>query len=323
MRALVCRELSEDFSRTRLEEVPTPVPGPGEVRVRIGAASLNFPDLLMLKGLYQHKPDLPFIPGMDFAGTVDALGEGVTGLSLGQRVAGGTRSGAFADYLTAPARSLEPVPAAMSLAQAASYPAAYSTAYVSLVCRARVEPGESVLVHGASGGVGMAALDVGRILGARVLATTGSPQKREALLDYGAEAVFSAPGFRDGVRDLTGGEGVQVIYDPVGGDVFDESVRTIAFDGRLLVVGFAGGRIAEVRTNLPLIKAFSIMGVRAGEYGRKFPEKGRLVRETIWKWAAEGLTRPAVFAELSLDRWEEAFALMRDRGLVGKVVLVP
>lgn len=323
MRALVCRELSEDFSRTRLEEVATPAPGPGEVRVRIGAASLNFPDLLMLKGLYQHKPDLPFIPGMDFAGTVDAIGDGVEALSMGQRVAGGTRSGAFADYVTVPAGSLAPVPSAMSLAQAASYPAAYSTAYVSLVCRARVETGDSLLVHGASGGVGMAALDVGRILGARVFATTGSPQKREALLAYGAEAVFPAPGFREGVRELTGGEGAQVIYDPVGGDVFDEFVRTIAFDGRLLVVGFAGGRIAEVKTNLPLIKAFSVMGVRAGEYGRRFPEKGRLVKDVIWKWAAQGLTRPAVFAQLPLERWEEAFALMRDRGLVGKVVLAP
>lgn len=323
MKALVCRELSEDFSRTGLEDRPMPVPGPGEVRVRVCAASLNFPDLLMLRGLYQFRPDPPFIPGMDFAGVVDAMGEGVSGLAPGQRVAGGVRTGAFAEYLTVAAGALEPVPDAMTLSQAASYPAAYSTAYVSLVSRARLEAGETLLVHGASGGVGMAAIDVGRILGARVLATTGSLQKREALLAYGAEAVFPAPGFREGVKELTGGEGANVIYDPVGGDVFDESVRTIAFDGRLLVVGFAGGRIAEVRTNMPLIKAFSVMGVRAGEYGRKFPDKGRQVRETIWAWAAEGRTRPSVCAELPLDRWEEAFSLMRDRGLVGKVILTP
>jgi NADPH2:quinone reductase len=323
MKALVCRELSEDFSRTGLEDRPMPLPGPGEVRVRVCAASLNFPDLLMLRGLYQFRPDPPFIPGMDFAGVVDAMGEGVSGLAPGQRVAGGVRTGAFAEYLTVAAGAVEPVPDAMTLSQAASYPAAYSTAYVSLVSRARLEAGETLLVHGASGGVGMAAIDVGRILGARVLATTGSLQKREALLAYGAEAVFPAPGFRDGVKELTGGEGANVIYDPVGGDVFDESVRTIAFDGRLLVVGFAGGRIAEVRTNMPLIKAFSVMGVRAGEYGRKFPDKGRQVRETIWAWAAEGRTRPSVCAELPLDRWEEAFSLMRDRGLVGKVILTP
>jgi NADPH2:quinone reductase len=211
----------------------------------------------------------------------------------------------------------------MSMPQAAAYPAAYTTAHVALIERGTLKAGEWLLVHGASGGVGMAAIDVGRILGARIIATTGSSEKVAALKAYGAEEVIVLPGFRERVKALTGGRGADVIFDPVGGDVFDESTRCIAFAGRLLVVGFAGGRIADVATNIPLIKGFSVVGVRAGEYGRQFPSEGRRIREAIWRWAAEGVTRPAVFAELPLDRWREAFALMRDRGLVGKVVLKP
>jgi len=323
VKALVVSALAQDFSRVALTDIAAPEPGAGEVRVKVEGASLNFPDLLMLKGEYQFKPEPPFVPGMDFAGVVDALGEGVSDLAVGDRVAGGAKTGAFAEFTVAKADGLERVPDGFGMAQAASYPAAYTTAYVSLVERARLQPGETLLVQGASGGVGMATIDVGRILGARVIATTGSAEKVAALKAYGADEVLLAPGFRERVKELTGGRGVDVIFDPVGGDVFDESARCIAFGGRLLVVGFAGGRIANVATNIPLIKGFSVMGVRAGEYGRQFPEKGRVVRDTIWRWAAEGRTRPAVFAELPLERWQEAFGLMRDRGLVGKIVLRP
>jgi NADPH2:quinone reductase len=323
LKALIVESLAEDFSRVALKDIPTPEPGPGEVRVRIEAASLNFPDLLMLKGQYQFKPEPPFVPGMDFAGVVDAVGVGVTALEPGQRVAGGAKTGAFAEFTLARADALEIVPDNFAMPMAAAYPAAYTTGYVSLVERAQIKPGETLLVHGASGGVGMATLDVGRILGVRVIATTGAPEKAAALKAYGAEEVLPAAGFRERVKELTDGRGADVIFDPVGGDVFDESTRCIAFNGRLLVIGFAGGRIADLKTNIALIKGFSVMGVRAGEYGRQFPEKGRAIRETIWRWAAEGRTRPAVFAELPLDRWREAFELMRDRRLVGKVVLRP
>jgi len=326
MKALVVSALAEDFSALALQDIPVPQPGPGEVRVKVAAASLNFPDLLMLKGQYQFKPELPFVSGMDFSGVVDAAGEGVD-LQPGQRVAGGAKTGAFADYTLAKADALEVIPEGFGFAEAAAFPAAYTTAYVSLVERGHLIPGETLLVHGASGGTGMAAIDVGRLIGARIIATTGAAEKAEALKACGADEVIvlsaSGAGFRERVKELTDGRGADVIFDPVGGDVFDESTRCIAFDGRLLVVGFAGGRIASVATNIPLIKGFSVVGVRAGEYGRQFPDRGRRVRETIWQWAAEGKLHPKVHAELPLDSWRDAFELMRDRQLVGKVVLRP
>ena len=327
MQAVVCEALAQDFSQVALRELPLPQPGPGEVRVRVEAASLNFPDLLMLKGEYQFKPALPFTVGMDLAGVVDAVGDG-TEIPVGTRVAGGAKTGAFASYAVCPAAGLHITPPSMPVPLAAAYPAAYTTAYVSLVERGQLQPHETLLVHGASGGVGIAALDVGRLLGANVIATTASSEKAEALLRAGANEVIVLDrklgnAFREQVKALTDGRGADVIFDPVGGDVFDESTRCIAFNGRLLVIGFAGGRIASVSTNIPLIKGFSVVGVRAGEYGRQFPERGRAVREQIWKWAAEGKTRPVVFAELPLHRWREAFELMRDRRRVGKVVLRP
>lgn len=327
MRAVVCEALAQDFSRVALKDLPIPEPGAGEVRVRVEAASLNFPDLLMLKGEYQFKPAPPFTVGMDLAGVVDAVGPGVA-MQLGQRVAGGAKTGAFADYAICPASSLHPIPEAMSAAHAAAYPAAYTTAYVSLVERGQLQSGETLLVHGASGGVGMASVDVGRILGANVIATTASLEKADTLKAAGANHVIvlgQTPGdnFREQVKALTNERGADVIFDPVGGDIFDESTRCIAFNGRLLVIGFAGGRIASVNTNIPLIKGFSVIGVRAGEYGRQFPERGRIVRDQIWRWAAEGVTRPKVFAELPLESWRGAFELMRDRRLVGKVILKP
>jgi NADPH2:quinone reductase len=327
MQALVCEGLAQDFSRVFLRDLPIPEPGPGEVRVKIEAASLNFPDLLMLKGEYQFKPEPPFTVGMDLAGVVDSVGQGVK-LGLDARVAGGAKTGAFATYTICPETNLHSIPDNMPAPLAAAYPAAYVTAHVSLIARGRLQAGETLLVHGASGGVGMAAMDVGRLLGARVIATTGSPEKRETLSRAGADEVIvlgKTPGnaFREQVKALTGGRGADVIFDPVGGDVFDESTRSIAFDGRLLVIGFAGGRIASVNTNMPLIKGFSVVGVRAGEYCRQFPDRGRAIRDEIWRWAAEGRTRPTVFAELPLSQWREAFELMRDRRLVGKLVLRP
>ncbi len=328
MRAVVCEELATDYARIALRELPKPEPGPGEIRVRVEAASLNFPDLLMLKGEYQFKPEPPFTVGMDLAGTVDAIGAGVAGFSLGQRVAGGAKTGAFADFAICPAANLHSIPEAMQTSSAAAYPAAYVTAHVSLIARGQIQSGETLLVHGASGGVGMATVDVGRLLGARVIATTGAREKVEGLRHAGAHEVIvlgpkTGDAFREQVKALTNGKGADVIFDPVGGDVFDESTRCIAFAGRLLVIGFAGGRIASVNTNIPLIKGFSVVGVRAGEFGRQFPERGRVIRDEIWRWAAEGKTKPVVFAELPLERWREAFEMMRDRKLVGKVVLRP
>lgn len=324
MRALVCHEITDDLSGVAIAETPVPEPGPGEVRLKVAAASINFPDILICQGKYQLKLEPPFTPGMDMSGIVDAVGEGVESLKPGDEVAGGARFGAFAEYAIAQAAGLQPRPPGMSFAQAAAYPAAYLTAYVSLVRRAALQPGETLLVHGASGGVGMAAVDLGKLLGARVIATGGSDAKLEEVRAYGADHVINvAGGFREEVKSLTGGRGADVIYDPVGGDVFDESTRCIAFDGRLLVIGFTSGRIASVNTNIPLIKGFSVVGVRAGEYGRQFPDKGRENVAAIWKLAHEGETRPFVHAELPLDRVLEGYRMLQNREVVGKVIICP
>jgi NADPH:quinone reductase len=322
MKALVCRELLADYAGVGLEEQALPEPGAGEVRVRIKAASLNFPDLLMTEGKYQLKPELPFVLGMEFAGIVDALGAGVSGFAPGDAVAGGNRIGAFSEYAVVPAAALRKKPEAISFAAAASYGAAYLTAYVALVRRGNLQPGETLLVHGASGGVGLAAVDVGRLLGAHVIATSASQAKRHILTEYGADHVLPDAGFRERVKELTGGRGADVIYDPVGGDVFDESVRCIAFDGRLLIIGFTSGRIPSVNVNMPLIKGFSVVGVRAGEYGRQFPDRGRENMAAIWKWAEEGKVRPRIHAEVPLTDWRRAFEMMRSREVVGKVAIV-
>ena len=269
MKALVCNTVTDDFSGLSVQDVPVPVVGEGEVLVRVKAASVNFPDLLMSQGRYQMKPELPFTQGMECAGIVETVGEGVSAFSPGDRVVGGNKTGAFAEFALLPASSLSLVPDNMGFAEAAAYPAAYLTAYVALVRRANLQPGETLLVHGASGGVGMAAVDVGKLLGATVIATSASDAKLDKVIAHGADyAINVAQGFRDKVKTLTSGRGADVIFDPVGGDVFDESVRCIAFDGRLLVVGFTSGRIPEVKANMPLIKGFSVVGVRAGEYGR-------------------------------------------------------
>jgi NADPH2:quinone reductase len=320
-RALVVRALSDDLSTLKLEERALSAPGRGEVRVRLRAASVNFPDILMVQGKYQLKPDLPFSPGMEGAGDVAAVGDGVTRVKVGDKVVVGSRFGCYADEIVVPEASLRALPAAFDYAKGAAYPAAYLTAYVGLVRRGLLQRGETLLVHGAAGGVGLAAVDLGRLLGATVIATASSDEKRAFLKSYGADHVLPSSGFREAVKDLTQGRGADVIYDPVGGDVFDESVRCIAFDGRLLVIGFTSGRIPTVSVNMPLIKGFSVVGVRAGEYGRQFPAKGVENIRTIDAWAAEGKIRPHVCATFPLERALEAMAMLQNRKVIGKVVL--
>lgn len=319
MKALVVSALSPDLSGTALIDVPAPAPAPGKVLIRVRAAALNFPDLLMTRGEYQLKPPLPFSPGMEIAGEVI---EGA-GFSPGDPVVAGTRLGGFAEVVSIEAGAVRRKPAHLSFGEAAGVGAAYLTAYVALVRLARIEPGEWVLVHGATGGVGLAAVDLAQSLGARVIATSRSQEKLALLAgEYGVEHTLPARGFREGVKEITGG-GAQVIFDPVGGDVFDESVRCIDFSGRLLVVGFTSGRIATVSTNMPLIKGFSVIGVRAGECGRRFPERGRENQEAIWRLAEERRIHPRVDAEIPLAEWRDAFARMQDSRMVGKIVLVP
>jgi NADPH2:quinone reductase len=325
MRALVVDRLAPAYGGCSVRKVPTPDPGPGEVRVRVRAAAVNFPDLLMTRGEYQHKPPLPFTLGLELSGEIDALGDGVVAWSVGDAVMGGSRGGTFSQFAVMAAGALRPKPARLSFVEASAFGTAYLTAYVSLVRRARVEPGEWVLVHGAAGGVGLACVDLARALGCRVIAASASDEKLKVVAqEYAPDACVNVTGgFRERVKAITGGRGADVIYDPVGGDVFDESVRCIAFDGRLLVVGFTSGRIPSVSVNMPLIKGFSVMGVRAGEYGRQFPDKGAENLAAVWRLADQGAIRPRVHAEFPLDQWREAFDLLGERAVIGKAVIRP
>lgn len=319
MRALQVSTLSADLSGTALVDLPEPEPRAGEVLIRVKAAALNFPDLLMTKGEYQLKPPLPFVPGMEVAGEVIA-GDG---FAPGEAVVAGTRLGGFAEVVAVAREAVRRKPEHLSFAEAAGVGAAYLTAYVGLVRLGAAQPGEWVLVHGATGGVGLAAVDLAKALGCRVIATSRSADKLAVVeATYRPDAVLPASGFREAVKALTGG-GADVIFDPVGGDVFDESVRAIAFGGRLLVVGFTSGRIATVSTNMPLIKGFSVVGVRAGEYGRKFPERGRENLAAMWRLAEEKRITPRVHAEIRLADWRAAFEAMARSEMVGKLVLVP
>jgi NADPH2:quinone reductase len=290
------------------------------VKIRLRAASVNFPDILMVQGKYQHKPELPFTPGMEGAGDVIAVGDGVGTFKPGDKVVV-SRLGSFAEEIVAGEAVVHALPTSFDYAQGAAFPTAYLTAYVALVRRGALQRGETLLVHGAAGGVGLAAVDVGRLLGARVIATASTEEKRKFLKDYGADQVLPPSGFREEVKAATGGKGADVIYDPVGGDVFDESVRCIAFAGRLLVIGFAGGRIPTIAANMPLIKGFSVVGVRAGEYGRQFPTQGAENVRAIYGWAAAGQLRPHVHTALPLAQVREAMGLLQTRKVIGRVVL--
>ncbi|WP_439816712.1 NADPH:quinone oxidoreductase family protein [Zavarzinia sp. CC-PAN008] len=321
-RAIVVRTL-DGPGAIRLEDWPLAEPGPGQVQVKLAAASLNFPDYLMTQGKYQLKPELPFVLGMEGAGTVEALGPGVTEVAVGQKVIVGMRHGAFAERVVVPAASLMAVPQVLDLVEAAALPAAYSTAYVALCQRDTLQPGEVLLVHGSSGGVGLAAVELGKLLGATVIATGASDEKLAVVKAKGADHVINLTrdGFREQVKELTGGRGADVIYDPVGGDVFDESVRCIAWGGRILIIGFAGGRIAQLPTNMALIKGFSVVGVRAGEFGRRDPVKGKLGRDAWLALAAEGKLRPHISHRLPLAEAIAGLALLSERKVVGKAVL--
>ncbi len=323
MRVLEVSALAPDLAGVGLGTRTVPAPGPGEALVRIEAAALGFPDLLMTEGLYQAKPPLPFVPGMEGAGVVERAGPG-SRWQAGERViVGGI--GCAAQYCVFADEAIMALPERLSFAEGAALRAAYLTAWVALVRGGRAAPGETLVVHGAAGGVGLAAVDLGKALGLTVIAVASSAEKREAIARlYAPDHVLGGPtGIREEVLALTGGRGAELVYDPVGGDVFDEACRYTAFGGRLLVVGFASGRIPEVRANIPLIKGFSVVGVRAGEYGRRFPEQGVQNVDAILALAEAGKIRPHVSAQVPLDDWREAYLAMRERRVVGRTVILP
>jgi len=324
MQALSVQSLSDDLSGVELIDAPMPTRKQGEVLVRVHAASLNFPDLLMTRGEYQFKPEPPFVSGLELAGEVVEADEG-SGFTPGDKVIGGNKTGAFAELASIPANGLSPLPEGFSFAQGAAMGAAYSTAYTGLVELGRLHAGQWICVHGASGGVGLAAADLAKALGARVIATTGIEDKRAriAAMAEPDHCIVAEGRFREQVAEITGGALCDIVFDPVGGNVFDESTRCVAFGGQLQVVGFTSGRIADIATNIPLIKGFSIVGLRAGEYARRFPKRGQAINEAIRDLAEAGKITPAIDRTLPLSQWREGFEAMANRKLVGKVVFEP
>jgi NADPH:quinone reductase len=324
--ALVCERLSGDFSGVSLSQLERPSAGslgPGQVLVRIQAAALNFPDVLMTQGLYQYKPDPPFVLGTEASGQVVACGSDVRAWGVGDPVTVHSRSGCIREWICVDQSELLPWPKGFTAGEASAWYVGGLTAYSSLVVRAKLEAGETLLVHGASGGMGLAAVQLGRALGARVIATASTQAKAELARAQGAHEVIvlGDTGFRDQVKALTQGRGVDVVFDPVGGPMFRESVRCMAWGGRLLVVGFASGEIPKLDMNWPLIKGFSIVGVRAGEQLRQRPETVASTHRALLQLAEQGVFKPHIGAEYPLQDSVQALQAMRERKALGKLVV--
>lgn len=322
MRAVVCDRLG-DPSVLKIEERPIPEPGPTNVVVRVGAAAVNFPDVLTVSGDYQHKPELPFIPGMEGAGTVHAVGAERKDWRVGDRVIFGIRPGAFAEYVTVtPKGRLLALPDGWSFAEGAGFRVGATTAYHSLVHRAALRSGEVALIHGAAGGVGMAAVQLARHLGARVIATGSDDQRLAIVKQHGAHEVvnYRTSDFVATVKGLTGGKGADVIYDPVGGEVLEKSVHAAAYGARLLVVGFTSGGPSKLMSNHVLIKGLAVLGVRAGETLLRQPHMGYSYAE-LPKLAALGVMRPHISHRFPMERAADAFRVLLERQVVGKAVI--
>lgn len=323
MQAWICNELSGPDALT-WQASPSPEPGLGEVRVAIKAASLNFPDLLIVQGKYQMKPPLPFVPGAEFSGVVEAVGEGVKHLSVGSHVAGFAGTGGFGTHTIANAAVLMPLPDAFSFEDGAAFLCTYGTTYHALMDRAALKPGETVLVLGAAGGVGTAAIQIAKAGGAKVIAAASTDEKCALCQELGADATinYSTHNLRDELKTLTEGKGPDVIYDPVGGDITEAAFRSIAWRGRLLVVGFATGTIPALPLNLALLKGASIMGVFWGEFARREPQNNAACLMQLAAWYMQGKIKPVIEHKLPMSQLKEAFALMGSRQVRGKVVLV-
>ena len=320
LRAVVCRELGPP-GRLRLEEFVSKPLAPGRVRIAVRAAGINFPDILMAAGEYQLKPELPFTPGMEAAGDVVEV-NGVAGVTVGDRVIVKMRHGAYCDEAVVAPSQLTPLPSTFDYAEGATFLAAHGTAYHGLIDRGQVQPGEVLLVHGAGGGVGLAAVEIGKLLGATVIAAASSEEKLDVARARGADhlVLYAKEPFRDAVKRITDGRGADVVYDPVGGPIFEESIRCIAWGARLLVIGFTGG-IGLARTNLLLIKGASVLGVRAGEAVRKNPALGEVRIAKLLEWAEQGKIRPNVSHRLPLQDYAAAMQLLVDRKAIGRVAL--
>ena len=325
MRALLCRSLGS-ICNLEVAEMASPPLGPGQVRVGVRASGINFPDILMVEGKYQVKPELPFIPGLEVAGVVLECAAGVTHVRPGDRVlAFARRGGGHAEEVVVPAAIVTSIPETMDFVTAAAFPVAYGTAHFALTHRGHLAVGETLLVLGAAGGVGLAAIEVGKLLGARVIAAASSPEKLAIARRHGADETinYAADDLRDQVRAFTDGRGVDVVFDPVGGESFKHSVRCIGWEGRILVIGFASGDIPQVATNMILVKNFSVTGVVFGEHSSRFPDDTRRRLAKLLEAYAGGRLRPAVMRTYPLNDARAALEEMSNRRVAGKLVLVP
>ncbi|GIK57293.1 MAG: NADPH:quinone oxidoreductase family protein [Chloroflexi bacterium] len=322
MKAIICREWGKPESLV-VGERPSSPPGQGQVRIGIHACGVNFADTLIIQGLYQERPAFPFSPGMEVAGEILEVGEGVTHLRVGDRVAAVTGHGGYAEEVVTDARTVFPIPPMMDFVTAAGFAITYGTSHIALAHRARLQPGEVLLVHGAAGGVGLTAVEIGKLLGATVIATASTPEKLALAQRYGADHLinYRQDKFRDRVKEITNGKGADVIYDPVGGDVFDESVRCIAWEGRLLVIGFADGRIPQLPVNLALVKNMSVVGVYWGGYSTRQPRVITDSLRTLLAWYVEGKIRPHISQTYPLGQAADALNSLINRQSTGKVVL--
>ena len=305
-------------------ELPTPQPKAGEVLIKIKAASLNFPDLLIVQNKYQMKPPLPFVPGSEYAGVIQALGEGVTHLQVGQNVACLSGTGGFGTHTIAPAALCMPLPDGFSYVDAAAFIMIYATSWHALIDRARLLAGETVLVLGAAGGVGTAAIQIAKAAGARVIAAASTDEKCALCTSIGADATinYSNTNFREEIKALTGGKGPDVIYDPVGGDFAEPAFRSIAWRGRYLVVGFAAGPIPALPFNLALLKGASIVGVFWGDFSRREPKANAVMMAELATWYSQGKIKPVIDRTMPMAELKAAYAHMGSRNVMGKLVMV-
>ncbi len=310
------------------KELPTPAPKAGEVLIAIRAASLNFPDLLIVQNKYQIKPPLPFVPGAEYAGVVEAVGEGVRHLRVGQNVACLSGTGGFGTHTLAPAALCLPLPDGFGHVDAAAFIMTYATSYHALIDRAALKAGETVLVLGAAGGVGTAAIQIAKAAGARVIAAASSEEKCALCRELGADTTINysehtpGGGLRDAIKAATDGKGPDVIYDPVGGDFAEPAFRSIAWRGRYLVVGFASGPIPALPLNLPLLKGASLVGVFWGDFAKREPQANAAMMQTLAQWYLQGRIKPVIDRTLPMTALSQAYEVMGSRGVKGKLVLV-
>ena len=323
MKAVVCEAFGGPEVLALREVTDPPAPAYGEVQVRIRARGTQYVDVLMLAGKYQFRPEPPFVPGSEAAGEVVAVGPGVTRFKLGDRVMSRHRLGAFAEVGNASAENCDPIPGGLNLEEAAVFRGAYSTAFHALLQRGRLAQGDRVLIHGASGGIGIPAIQIAKLFGAEVIATASTDEKRSVCLAEGADhAIDYREGFRDNIMELTGGRGVDIVYDPVNGPTFEESLRCLAWGGRILILGFLGGAPAAARTNYLLIKGIEAIGVRIGGLNEAHPEIAAANGRELLDLAAQGKLKPRIWRRYPLSEAADAVQALIDRQVIGKAVLV-